>query len=127
MNIAKNVIIVEDDETSAQVLKIIFRHLGCICHVFTDEYEVIEFLKETAHETYMLFTDFHLMDLKGLELCELAKELNPNMVTAIVSGDLRLAEIDFSHPKVDFFIPKPYSVEELKSLLEFVPEEVVQK
>jgi two-component system cell cycle response regulator len=112
MDEKNSVIVVDDDETLLTMLKETFSSHGYRCETAPSAEAALESMTKTSFD--LMLTDISLPGLKGLELTQHAKKLNPNMAIIIMTGYID----DFSYDDAiesgaSDFIKKPFTTKEI--------------
>jgi CheY-like chemotaxis protein len=97
-----------------------YRSLGADCGT-----SAIALIKNMSpHDRVVLLTDYFLPDANGVELCRLAKNLGG--ATILCSGDPDMIE-EFNRDDgiIDAVLEKPYSLGELRNVLEYAVTSVL--
>lgn len=110
----KPVLLVEDDEVSARILKKFLTSMGVSARIET---HVSDARQIPAHEVSCVITDLHLHDGSGWTVLEHFKKQDPNLKVICLSGESRL-----NHPlrtgfSFDTRLTKPVSVRRLLEAL----------
>ena len=112
MDKKRSVLIVDDDKSILDVLKIWFTDEGYACQAVTNAKDALAIIENDSFD--FVLTDIVLPDINGLELTEKVKELHPNTKVVVMTG----YSIDFSYDTAieagaSDFIKKPFTLQEL--------------
>jgi CheY-like chemotaxis protein len=91
----KDVLVVDDDRTILDLIKLILQSEGMVAHCVSSGAEALERITERTFS--LMITDYNMPGLDGLELASKGLELAPHMPIIMNTGDLspnlaRLAE-----------------------------------
>ena len=119
------ILLVDDDHFVAEPTKLILEMFGYDVKLFSSS---IEALDHFSQDIDILFVDFHLADLNGLELCKKIKSLKENVLTVFYSGDLNNTElksyvVEASNNAV--FLSKPASIDQISTALSTITNRLV--
>ena len=119
------ILLVDDDHFVAEPTKLILEMVGHDVTLFSSPNEAINHF---SLDTDVLFVDFHLADLNGLELCKKIKLLKGNILTVFYSGDLHNTELknfveEASNNAV--FLSKPASIDQISETLNTITNRLV--
>jgi DNA-binding response OmpR family regulator len=107
---SKRVLVVEDDETLAKLLRYVLTQDGFACgvvHGCADAMDAVE-----TNDFDIVIVDARLRDGNGIELAERIRKTQPGTVTILCSGD----PVERSSA-VDAFLRMPFEVRELRALM----------
>lgn len=111
------VIVVDDDESVRDTVMAVLQVLGLEV-ITTDSGETaLQFLSDT---TSLLITDFYMSGgMDGNNLARQAKQRYPNLPIIIMSGaHLQIAKDATRDLAITAYLPKPFSVQTLKEMLQ---------
>ena len=119
------ILLVDDDNFVAEPTKLILEMAGHDVTLFSTPNEAIA---QFSYDIDVLFVDFHLTDLNGLELCNKIKLLKENIFTIFYSGDLNNTELkryvdENSNNAV--FLSKPASMNQITEVLSIISNRLV--
>lgn len=113
----KKVIIIDDDASCLEVMKIIVDDLGCETFAFTT------WKTSTIQDIINIVPDIIILDewlegIKGSEICVILKSVNQlrRIPVVLVSGMDELPEIA-KKANADGFIKKPFTIAELEDMV----------
>ncbi len=108
------ILVVEDDTAVRSTTIGMLKRLNYEVVSFGNGYEAIKFFKKHNNKINLLFTDIVMKGIKGNELANELKKLDPNMKVLFVSGytDKVIAKYGILY-KDTHFIAKPFSFEML--------------
>lgn len=118
----KRVMVVDDKEEILQVAEEMLHRLGHDCITFNDGFQAKAYMEQKPDDIDLLITDFSMPGMNGVELMRYCHDNWPDMPVIISSGygdqQTRLsAQKDCNFGVLD----KPYSIQQLKSVLETYP------
>jgi DNA-binding NtrC family response regulator len=113
-----NILIVDDDSTTCQLLELILKQKNCIT---ISAYNLAEAKIKLEQQPHAVFLDNQLPDGKGIEFIGYIKRINPSIKVILITG----AEIlltDKSYP--DYFLEKPLSKNLIFKVIDSIFESV---
>jgi CheY-like chemotaxis protein len=123
MSVAKNVLIVEDDEPSRSLLNKTLTDLGFETILCTNGKTAFEILLHEAANIDLVVTDIVMPDMDGKEFLHLIRshELLYDIPVVVISGvvnesELKLLTFNYN-PEITFYLAKPLSPSALKAVL----------
>lgn len=110
------VIIVDDEEIVCERLKPPLERLGLEVETFTDSKTAAERLRHRRFDA--LVTDLKMAKPDGLELLRLVREISPTTHVVVITGfpTIDAAREAMKGGAVDF-IPKPFKISQIRSLI----------
>lgn len=122
----KNVVICEDDELSAGLLKELLSDTGASIFHFTFASDAVEFVKANPG-VFLILMDIQLPDMSGLQATKIIKLLYPEMPVIIQSAYALDSFIKRSiEAGCETFIPKPIDSEKFYSSIKKILDRQVQ-
>ncbi len=114
---AGNILIIDDDQSMCELLKIDLDRRGHSCSWFTSAQEAFQALKELAFD--VVLTDLNMPGLNGIELCERASTNFPEIPVVVMTafGSLETAVAAIRAGAYDF-VTKPIELDVLALVLE---------
>ena len=113
----EHVLLVEDQEDLAFVTKMAIERLGYSCSVYTNPtLALAEFCHEPARFDAAI-TDLNMPEINGVELAGEIKRIRPELMIAVTTGKLDFIESERKDPRVDLWLSKPASTEDLAQTL----------
>lgn len=116
-----NIVIVDDEEIIAKGLAKMIHQLSeqyCVVEVFNDSNAAYHFFQQEHEEIDLLITDICMPDLSGLELIDRARDLQPGLLCAILTG---FSEFEYAKKAIDLgvmnYLLKPIDSLELTELM----------
>ena len=103
----KNILIVEDDESSAYLLGEILKDTGATVDIITDGVQAVEYMRENP-ETDLILMDIHLPEKDGFTATREIKKLGCNVV--IIAQTAYAFSVDHQEAEragCDGFLTKP--------------------
>jgi CheY-like chemotaxis protein len=114
----KTILIVEDDRAARSALEDIFDLLGYRSLMAQDGEEALRLYNQHAAEIDLVLSDLRMPKMDGIELARQLAALDPNvklvLSTGYASDEQRQA---VEAVKIDGWIRKPYSIEQLMGLI----------
>lgn len=108
------VLLIEDNETIAGLLKALMRSLGLRVYWCAEGAEALRLFQLHRHEIRLVLADCRLPDSDGREVCVKLRELEPDLPVLVTSGSVsgrgvaplpRCVSVDY--------LPKPYAPSEV--------------
>jgi DNA-binding NtrC family response regulator len=109
--------IVDDDKMVAEVVEAVLRTRRYQVRLFDDPQVALETFLEANPKPDLLFTDYVMDRMNGLELIEKCRGTHPSLKTILYSGTIGQDIWNDSETKPDDFISKPFNP---KTVLEAV-------
>ncbi len=113
------VVIVDNEPTILRSLEILIQSKVDGVSCFTNPHSALKFLEDYAHTVDILFADYFMPDMNGLELIKQSLPyLKPETVKVIISGHIDLISniLDRNIP-VDHLLSKPFDLDHVFSIL----------
>ena len=101
------ILIVDDSPAVADILFQLCELLGHEVLVARDGAEGLTFLHQ-GHEIDIVFTDFKLPKLNGVEMTERIKTEYPNVPVVLITGSVMVQHTEFESAGFDAVIHKPF-------------------
>jgi CheY-like chemotaxis protein len=79
------VLVVDDDRAVREVMSLILQSLDAEVHAVSDAAQALGLLQRQAFD--ILFVDFHMPVISGLELSSMVRPLHPAVPIVLVTGD----------------------------------------
>ena len=115
--ISKKILVVDDEESIREVMKMGLDKLGYPCTLAKNGKEALEILDE--EEFSLIITDLKMPEMGGTELCKHIKERNPDTVIYGFYGVVTEDEFnEFEKMGFDGLLCKPVSFKVLKRAIE---------
>jgi CheY-like chemotaxis protein len=111
-----HVLLVEDEVLVRMSTADSVKRLGCTVETAGTAERALELLKGNA-DFHLMITDIRLPGMGGVELAAEARRLKPGMMIAVASG-YRDSALQASLPPNTTYLVKPYTVTDLRPLLE---------
>jgi DNA-binding NtrC family response regulator len=111
------ILVVDDNKDILYLISCILKKNGFNVHGFSDPIAALEHIRGGCKEGITVLSDVNMPSIKGPQLIEQIKELRPEMKVIMMSSDVTEKE-DFgvtlsTEIKVDGFLQKPFSIDEL--------------
>jgi DNA-binding NtrC family response regulator len=122
----ENVLVVDDEERSVSIMKVVLERLGYNVTAMTSSLEALELFKEDPHRFDLLLTDLIMPQLDGEKLVSEIIEIRPDMPVIITSGFTdTIVNDNFKQISNKAFIPKPFQPQELAKTIRQVLDRTV--
>ena len=109
--------VVNDEIMVAEVVQAVLRMRSYQVRLFDNPQAALEAFIEADPKPDLLFTDYVMEEMSGLELIEQCKRIHPVLKTVLYSGSVGHELWEESETKPDNFLSKPFQP---KALLEVV-------
>ena len=107
------VFVVDDEPMLLELASVIIKPLGCEVRTFRDPETA---LKEFAiARPEVVLTDYAMGRMTGMDLVRECRRLNPKQKIILVSGTVDEHVFSDAPAKPDFFLSKPYQLQELSN------------
>jgi DNA-binding response OmpR family regulator len=87
-----SVLVVEDDETTRDVMTRILVREGYITHSAESARDALGFLRKPLSPIHVVILDVHLPDVSGIDLCAHIRESYPSLPIVVCTGEAEPAE-----------------------------------
>jgi DNA-binding response OmpR family regulator len=115
-NSNNNILLLDDEPEIIEILKVGLEDNGFIVDAFTDPFLALEDFRNNSGNYSLVLSDVRMPGINGFEFASKVREMNP-LVKILLMSAFEVSEFEFlnikSTLKVDGFIRKPVSVEEL--------------
>ena len=101
--------IVDDDKMVAEVVEAVLRTRQYQIRLFDDPQVALEAFLEANPKPDLLFTDYVMERMNGLELIDKCRTTHPSLKTILYSGIIGQDIWNDSGTKPDIFISKPFN------------------
>lgn len=129
MNQGGPIVIIEDDADDQELLKNVFSELEYKNKVifFEDGEEALDYLKDTAIEPFIIFSDINMPKLSGLELRQRIQENEDLRIKSIPylifsTSSEQTAVVDAYSKSVQGFFVKPSTYQKLRNMMKVIVE-----
>jgi len=113
MSIRKiHVLLVEDDEISAQAARTMLERLGCLVDTASTGGEAIELFGKTTYD--LLLMDWQMPQMDGLETTARLRRMPQGRVTPIVGTTASMSRLECLAAGMNDVMPKPFLFSALK-------------
>lgn len=114
--------LVEDDHYFCQLMEAMLNSIGYKKQYYFNKTE--DFLKALPGNPDIIFLDYYIDDLNGLEVLKKIKQYNPQAIVIFISGqeDLNVAITTLKYGAFDYLMKSTISAEKLQAVLEKVQE-----
>jgi DNA-binding NtrC family response regulator len=112
-----SICLVDDNEICLKVYKQMLTQLGYSqVHVFT---QVDSFLQALESKLKIIFLDYDMDNLNGIEVLKKIKRFDPNMLVVFISGqqDIEIAVNALKYGAMDYLIKKEVSLTKLGAIM----------
>jgi len=110
------ILVAEDDYALADILRETLDCCGCNVDVAHDGMKALSFLRTEQYE--LVFLDHNMPEMTGVELLKYIKENDIKTKTVMMSGYPNMKEFLAKAVGADEYLNKPYSVDQIRSLVE---------
>jgi two-component system, cell cycle sensor histidine kinase and response regulator CckA len=110
-------LVVDDDNDNALVLKLNLVNNGFLVDAFTNPEDALNSFKSNPESYSLVLSDNWMSSLSGMQLAEKVKKANPNVKVLLLSGSEMIenesSKVSPSTSVVDGFVQKPIGIREL--------------
>ncbi len=112
----EKIIIVDDEEIIAHLIEKFLVMSGFWCKAFCSAEDAANFF-EKDNAISLAIIDINLREINGRDLAKKFRSQNPKVKIIMSSGDQKELDNIQSHPYVDGILKKPFTLDELHTLL----------
>lgn len=114
--------LVEDDHYFCQLMQAMLNSIGYKKQHYFNKTD--EFLQALPGNPDIIFLDYYIDDLNGLEVLKKIKQYNPEAIVIFISGqeDLNVAINTLKHGAFDYLMKATISAEKLQAVIEKAQE-----
>ncbi|MDX1937354.1 MAG: response regulator [Flavihumibacter sp.] len=114
--------LVEDDHYFCQLMEAMLNSIGYKKQYYFNKTD--DFLQALPGNPDIIFLDYYIDDLNGLEVLKKIKQYNPEAIVIFISGqeDLNVAITTLKYGAFDYLMKSTISAEKLQAVLEKVQE-----
>ncbi len=109
------VLVVEDDEVSAQTARKILEKMGCQVHVASNGEEAVQLFSVESYG--LVFMDWQMPVMDGMEATARMRRMLRGRITPIIATTSQVSLVECLAAGMDDLMPKPFTVENLKSVV----------
>lgn len=113
---AKKILVADDDTSLTKIIKDFLVKKDCEVDLACNGQEMLSLIKNNQYE--IIFTDFNMPDLTGLELVQYIKQNKLGGKIVMFTGYPEMSEFFAKTIGVDVFLKKPVNVDDLLKQLE---------
>lgn len=111
------ILVIEDDQDTAEVLCAFLKMKGYICEIKNDGNDILSFLKQ--YEPDLIIIDYLLPMVNGGEICsEIKRDQNCSHLPVIIYSAYSRVFLSLGRYHCDAFIEKPFDLDELQLKIE---------
>jgi len=115
MSIRIQVLLVEDDEISAQAARTLLERLGCVVDHAIDGAEAIDLFGGGSYD--LILMDGQMPQMDGLETTAKIRDMAQGWVTPIIGTSSNLSRVQCLDAGMNDIMPKPFLLSALKTTL----------
>jgi CheY-like chemotaxis protein len=115
MSIRIQVLLVEDDEISAQAARTLLERLGCVVDHAIDGAEAIELFGREDYD--LILMDGYMPRMDGMETTAKIRSMAQGWVTPIIGTSSNLSRMQCLDAGMNDVMPKPFLLSSLKTVL----------
>jgi DNA-binding NtrC family response regulator len=113
------ILVVDDEEYMLQSLSKLLNLMGFETEVAENGEKALEIFK--SREVDLIITDINMPGMSGMELLKLIKKENPEIPVIVITGfGVEKAQEMAKKNKADGFLPKPFKMNDIKSMIDKV-------
>jgi CheY-like chemotaxis protein len=109
------VLLIEDDEVSAQAARIMLERLGCQVDAAANGEEAIELFRKETFD--LILMDWQMPHMDGFETTARIRRMPQGHVTPIVGTTANMSRMECMAAGMNDLMPKPFRLEKLKQQL----------
>ena len=106
------VLLVEDDEISAQAARTVLERLGCSVDTASNGEEAIELFRKETYDLVLM--DWQMPQMDGLETTARLRRMPQGRVTPIVGNTASMSRLECLAARLNDVMPKPFLFSTLK-------------
>ena len=112
MSIQIEILLVEDDDISAQAARTLLERLGCRVDQVSNGAEAIELFGKKSYD--LIFMDWQMPQMDGLETTARIRRMPQGRVTPIIGTSASMSRLQCVAAGMNDVMPKPFLVRTLK-------------
>jgi len=106
------ILLIEDDEVSAQAARIMLDRLGCQVDLAANGEEAIELFRKVTYD--LILMDWQMPQMDGFETTARIRGMSEGHVTPIVGTTASMGRSECLAAGMNDVMPKPYQLEKLR-------------
>ncbi|MFH2137502.1 MAG: response regulator [Candidatus Omnitrophota bacterium] len=110
------ILIADDEKEITQNLQEFLRRKGYVADVAFDGREALDLIKEVDYD--LIFLDYNMPELTGLELIKYVKEHNEKTKTVMLTGYPLMEGFFAKAVGADEYLDKPYQFKDIEQIIE---------
>jgi PAS domain S-box-containing protein len=123
----KRIMVVDDKKELLQVAEEMLERLGHDCITFCDGFQAKAYMEEKPDDIDLLITDYSMPGMNGVELMRYCHDNWPELPVVISSGyGDQTTRLSAEKNRTFGILDKPYSIHQLKKLLDSFPQDVAR-
>ena len=117
----KYILLVDDDKDTIFTFELYLKSIGYTIVSFVNPVEALDYFNKNFADCSLVITDFGMPKMSGIDLIKKIRETDRNyrikiiVISATVKNDIMDYNDKFLNLKIDKFLEKPLSLEELKN------------
>ena len=112
MSIRIEILLVEDDDISAQAARTLLERLGCTVDHVSNGAEAIELFGKKSYD--LIFMDWQMPQMDGLETTARIRRMPQGLVTPIIGTSASMSRLQCVAAGMNDVMPKPFLIHALK-------------
>ena len=112
----KRILVVDDDAGVRTSVELLLKRLGHSVETAADGTAALAKMSTAAFD--LVVTDLEMPGIKGDQLAREVKKRQPALPVVMLTGTIEVSRV----PGVDLIVFKPFSLDDLRSALQVVPE-----
>ncbi|VAX10147.1 Response regulator of zinc sigma-54-dependent two-component system [hydrothermal vent metagenome] len=117
MSTQTEILFVDDDPRSGELMRRFSEGANFSCKVFSDPVPTLEYFK--VHGAALIVSDLRMPSMSGLELLQAIRRINQDIPFIIITGYANVEDaIEAMHLGASDFIKKPFDMDELQILID---------
>ena len=113
------ILVVDDEEPLLNLLGSQIKHFGYEPILILDGVKAPDIFKENKDSVACIILDYCLIRITGYKLSILFRKIDPDVKIIVMSGYV-VDDVDFKEIRIEGFLQKPFTIYELKTIIEKV-------
>jgi DNA-binding response OmpR family regulator len=113
------ILLVDDENLILYSLSAALRHDGSSVTTASNGTEALSEIRRSSYD--ICFLDIHLPDANGFDLMKIVREISPaTRIILMTAVDLDEVQMNFLHHNDGYYLPKPFDLEEVRSIVKSI-------
>ncbi|MEM6753581.1 MAG: ATP-binding protein [Cyanobacteria bacterium P01_C01_bin.38] len=115
------ILVIDDEEYVREIVKNILESYSYRIFTANDGFKALSYYTQHKHEVSLILIDIEMPSINGFKIIKVLQRMNPDVKIIAISGlDANHQLLQTNGIKVEAFLSKPYTVEELLELIKGV-------